>query len=193
MKARSGQNHDNKIAPQVNFNPTAANIMDMLRIFVIAKQYVFSVLLIIFSNKRYFRFNYRNNFFIHAMNYFSVVLIFLLCIKNFFFNWAENDFSRYREFIFWSTMLCGPCIWSGLVRVFDFLGRPFWKLCKWRSAFKENAKAKHCQGSTDWTTKQFLWTRLLKYVSHPHLLSISLLVHSGVSILVLGSTGGVLD
>ena len=39
---------------------------------------------------------------------------------------------------------CGPCIWSGLVRVFDFLGRPFWKLCKWRSAFKGNAKAKHC-------------------------------------------------
>ena len=32
-------------------------------------------------------------------------------------------------------MHCGPCIWSGLVRVFDFLG-----------AFKENAKAKHCQG-----------------------------------------------
>ena len=84
MKARSGQNHDNKIASQVHFNPTAANIMDMLRIFVIAKQYVFSVLLIIFSNKRDFCFNYRNNFFIHAMNYFSVVLIFLLCIKNFF-------------------------------------------------------------------------------------------------------------
>ena len=41
MKARSGQNHDNKIAPQVNFNPTAANIMDMLCIFVITKQYFF--------------------------------------------------------------------------------------------------------------------------------------------------------
>ena len=40
MKARSGQNHDNKIAPQVNFNPTAANIMDMC-IFVITKQYFF--------------------------------------------------------------------------------------------------------------------------------------------------------
>ena len=193
MKARSGKNHDNKIAPQVNFYPTAANIMDMLRIFVITKQYVFSGLVIIFSNKRYFCFNYRNNFFIHAMNYFSVVLIFLLCIKNLFLNWAENYFSLYREFIFWSTMLCGPCIWSGLVRVFDFLGRPFWKLCKWRSAFKENGKAKHCQGSTDWTTKQFLWTRLLKYVSHPQLLWISLLVHSSVSILILGSTRSFLD
>ena len=41
MKARPGQNHDNKIAPQVSFNPTAANIMDMLCIFVITKQYVF--------------------------------------------------------------------------------------------------------------------------------------------------------
>ena len=35
MKARSGQNNDNKIASQVNFNPTAANIRDMLCIFVI--------------------------------------------------------------------------------------------------------------------------------------------------------------
>ena len=41
MKARSAQNHDNKIAPQVNFNPTAANILDMLCIFVITKQYFF--------------------------------------------------------------------------------------------------------------------------------------------------------
>ena len=39
MKARSGQNHDNKIALQVSFNPTAANIMDMLCIFVITEQY----------------------------------------------------------------------------------------------------------------------------------------------------------
>ena len=31
MKARSGQNRDNKIAPQVNFNPTAANILDMCK------------------------------------------------------------------------------------------------------------------------------------------------------------------
>ena len=54
MKDRSGQNHDNKIAPQANFNPTAANIMDMLCIFVITKQYIFSVLVIIFCNKSYF-------------------------------------------------------------------------------------------------------------------------------------------
>ena len=45
-----------------------------------------SVLVIIFSNKSYFCFNYRNTFFIRAMNYFSVLLriIFLVCIKNYF-------------------------------------------------------------------------------------------------------------
>ena len=41
LNARSGQNHDNKIESQVNFNPTAENIMDMLCIFVINKQYFF--------------------------------------------------------------------------------------------------------------------------------------------------------
>ena len=46
----------------------------------------FSVLVITFSNMSYFCFNYRNTFFIHAMNYFSVVLriIFPMCIKNYF-------------------------------------------------------------------------------------------------------------
>ena len=29
MEARSGKNHDNKIALQVNFKPTATNIMDL--------------------------------------------------------------------------------------------------------------------------------------------------------------------
>ena len=38
MEARSGQNHDDKIAPQVKFNLTASNIMDLLHIFVINKQ-----------------------------------------------------------------------------------------------------------------------------------------------------------
>ena len=46
----------------------------------------FSVFVIISSNKSYFCFNYRNTFFIHAMNYFSVVLriILLMYIKNYF-------------------------------------------------------------------------------------------------------------
>ena len=45
----------------------------------------FSVFVIIFNNKS-FCFNYSNTFFIHAMNYFSVVLriIFLMYIKNYF-------------------------------------------------------------------------------------------------------------
>ena len=41
MEARSGQNHDNIIALQVNFNPTEANIMDLLHILFINKQYHF--------------------------------------------------------------------------------------------------------------------------------------------------------
>ena len=47
----------------------------------------FSVFVIIFSNKSDFCFDYTNTFFIHAMSYFSVVLriIFLMCIKNYFF------------------------------------------------------------------------------------------------------------
>ena len=72
----------------------------------------FSVLVIIFSNKNYFCFNYTKYFF-HSCNelffsgtsnYFSNVY------QELFFNWAVNYFSRYREFIFWSTMHCGLCI-----------------------------------------------------------------------------------
>ena len=94
MEARSGQNHDNKIAPQANFNPTAANIMDLC-IFVITKQYSFQRVSELFlTNMNYFWYNYTNNFFIHTTNNFSVVLsfIFLMCI--------ENYFSRYRKLFF---------------------------------------------------------------------------------------------
>ena len=103
----------------------------------------FSVCGIIFSNKSYFCFNYRNTFFIHAMNYFSVVLriIFLMCIKNYFLIGPRIIFCGIANLFFGLQCIAGLA-----VRVFDFLGRPFWKLCKWRSAFKENAKAKHCQG-----------------------------------------------
>ena len=79
----------------------------------------FSVLVIIFNNMSYLCFNYTNTFFIHTMNYFSVVLwiIFLMCMENCFFIG--------RRIIFRSIAnLFGP----GLVRVFYFLGRPFWKL-----------------------------------------------------------------
>ena len=74
MEARSGQNHDNKIAPQVNFNPTTANIMDLLHILLSINKTFFSVLVIIFSNMSYFCFNSTNTFFIHTMNHFPVVL-----------------------------------------------------------------------------------------------------------------------
>ena len=60
MEARSGQNHDDKIAPQVKFNLTASNIMDLLHIFVINKHAFFSVLVIIFSNMSYFCFKHTN-------------------------------------------------------------------------------------------------------------------------------------
>ena len=41
MEAHSGQNHDKKIGPQVNFNSTAANMMDLLCTFVITEQHFF--------------------------------------------------------------------------------------------------------------------------------------------------------
>ena len=66
LKVRSGQNHDNKIAPQANFNPTAANIMDLLCIFVIIKQYFFQpVSELLLASTNYFCYIYTNNFFIH--------------------------------------------------------------------------------------------------------------------------------
>ena len=49
MEAPSGQNHDNKIAVQVNFNPTAANIMDLLHILSSINNTFFSVLVIILA------------------------------------------------------------------------------------------------------------------------------------------------
>ena len=105
MKARSGQNHDNKIAPQVSFNPTAANIMDILCIFVITKQYFFQRVCNYFNNKS-FCFDYSNTFFIHAMNYFSVVLriIFLMYIKNYFSVGPRIIFRGIANLFFWPTL-----------------------------------------------------------------------------------------
>ena len=88
LEIRSGQNHDNKIAPQANFNPTAANVMHLLCIFVIIKRYFFQPLSELFlASMNYFCYIYTNNFFIHTTNYFSVVLpiIFLMYIENYFF------------------------------------------------------------------------------------------------------------
>ena len=90
LMARSDQNLDNKIALQVSFNPTAADIMDLSHIFVISKHYLFQRVSNYFYQHElfvFFFFNYTNTFFIHTMNYFSVVLrtIFLMCIENYFF------------------------------------------------------------------------------------------------------------
>ena len=82
MEVCSGQNHDNKIAPQVNLNPTAANIMDLLCIFVITKlnNTFFSVLVIIVATWiifviiiRIFFHSYDELFFSGTLNYFSNV------------------------------------------------------------------------------------------------------------------------
>ena len=52
MEARFVQNAANKIALQVKFNPIAANIMDLLCIFVITKQYFFQCVSNIFLATR---------------------------------------------------------------------------------------------------------------------------------------------
>ena len=107
----------------------------------------FSVFVIIFNNKS-FCFNYSNTFFIHAMNYFSVVLriIFLMYIKNYFLIGPRIIFRGIANLFLGLQCIAGLAFEVDWFEFFYFLGRPFWKLCKWRSAFKENAKAKHCQG-----------------------------------------------
>ena len=79
----------------------------------------FSVLVIIFSYMSYlfvFFFNYTNTFFIHTMNYFSVVLriIFLMCIENYFF--------LRRRIIFRgiANLFLGPQCFAGLAVEVDW-------------------------------------------------------------------------
>ena len=87
MEACSGQNHDNKTAAQANFTPTAASIMDLLCIFVITRQYFFSMLVIIFSNMSYFCF-YLYEYFFHSYH-------------KLFFSGTSNYFSNvYQELVF---------------------------------------------------------------------------------------------
>ena len=97
----------------------------------------------------YFCYNYRNIFFIHTMNYFSVVLwiIFLMCIdRELFFSLGEELFFAVSRIY----LLAYNALWAlqlkGTGSIVWFPLRAFWKLCKRRSAFKEKAKAKHCQG-----------------------------------------------
>ena len=106
----------------------------------------FIVLVIIFSNKSYFCFNYTNTLFIHSMNYFSVVprIIFLMCIKDYFLIGPRIIFCSIANLFFGLQCNVGLAVEVDWFWVFDLLW-PFWKLCKWRSTFKENARAKHCQ------------------------------------------------
>ena len=100
----------------------------------------FSVLvIIIFSNKSYFCFNYTNTFFIHTMNYFSVVLriIFLMCIENYFFIGPRIMFRGI------ANLFLGLQCFAGLaVRVFDFLARPFVEECFQRECHGETLSGK---------------------------------------------------
>ena len=117
----------------------------------------FSVLVIIFNNMSYFCFNYTNTFFIHTMNYFSVVLwiIFLMCMENCFFIGRRIIFRSIAN-LFWAY----NALWALQLK---WTGSSFWlpwatilKTLKWRSAFKENAKAKNCQGKKQKGFSSFL-------------------------------------
>ena len=124
MTACSGQNHGNKIALQVNFNPTTANIMDLLHIFASINSTFFSVLVIIFSNMSYFCFNYTNTHFIHAMNYFSVVpwIIFLMCITNYFLIGPRIIFRSIGNLFFGLQCIAGLALevdWFESLTAFD--------------------------------------------------------------------------
>ena len=82
MEARSGQNYDTKLHYKSVLIPLQQMLWTCCIFLSSINNTFFSVLVIIFSNMSYFCFNYTNTFFIHTMNYFSVVLriIFLMCI-----------------------------------------------------------------------------------------------------------------
>ena len=122
MEVCSGQNHDNKIAPQVNLNPTAANIMDLLCIFVFTKlnNTFFSVLVIIVATWIIFVIiiricfhSYHELFFSGTLNYFSNVyrsrIIFSLGGELFFavsrIIILGNSIGKFDWFILWHYWL----------------------------------------------------------------------------------------
>ena len=111
----------------------------------------FSVLVIIFNNMSYLCFNYTNTFFIHTMNYFSVVLwiIFLMCMENCFFIGRRIIFRSIAN-LFWARTGSSFLLpWATIL-----------KTLKWRSAFKENATAKRSQRK-----KQKRFSSFLQYLS----------------------------
>ena len=63
-----------------------------------------------------------------------------------FFHWAENYFSQYREFILGLQCFVGLAVEVDWFESLTSLGDHFENFGKWGSTFKENARAKHCQG-----------------------------------------------
>ena len=84
----------------------------------------FIVLVIIFSNKSYFCFNYTNTLFIHSMNYFSVVprMIFLMCIKDYFLIGSTIIFCSITNLFFGLQCIAGLAFevdWFWVLTSFD--------------------------------------------------------------------------
>ena len=138
----------------MTFLASAAFTMDPLCIFVITTQDFFSVLLISFSCMNYFLwrlFNFfcccMNKFFMRTTNYFFSVLriIFNTSIENYFFivliiifHGIMNLFLGLQCFGVLQLKWTDSSLWLPWATIL--------KTLKWRSAFKENAKAKHSQG-----------------------------------------------
>ena len=72
-----------------------------------------------------------------------------------FFHWAENYFSQYRKFILGLQCFAGLAVEVDWFESLTSLGDHL-KTLKWRSAFTENATAKHCQGKKQKRFSSFL-------------------------------------
>ena len=105
----------------------------------------------------YFCFNYTNTFFIHTMNYFSVVLwiIFLMCMENCFFIGRRIIFRSIAN-LFWTynALWALQLKWTGSSFLLPWA--TILNTLKWRSAFKENATAKRSQGKKQKRFSSFL-------------------------------------
>ena len=142
------------MASQVTFLASAAFIMDPLCIFVITTQDFFSVLLISFSCMNYYLWRLFSflrfvwiNFSCAPQIIFLVVLriIFNTSIESYFFivliiifHGIVNLFWAYNALRAVQMKKTDSSLWLPWTTIL--------KTLKWRSAFKENAKAKHFQG-----------------------------------------------
>ena len=143
------------MASQVTFLASAAFIIDPLCIFVITTQDFFNVLLISFSCMNYFFINTAYFFYVVVWVNFSCLpqIIFLVVLRIIFNSSIENYFFIMLIIIFHCivNLFLGLQCFAGLAVEVDWFESltsfgDHLKTLKWRSAFKENAKAKHCQG-----------------------------------------------